>query len=76
MSLLRYIVPQKYKVSNGILNFRKAQCNSCEFKNGKFCGTPIIGKYITYKEKIIKLCGCIINEKTELKSEKCPVNKW
>lgn len=76
MSLLRKITPNKHLVSLGILEFRQSQCNNCEFKNGKFCGPAIVGKWVPYKGNTIKLCGCIIKEKTELKGEKCPANKW
>lgn len=40
------------------------------------CGTPIIGKTIVYKEKTVKLCGCIMKFKTELHESKCPIEKW
>lgn len=63
-------------VSQGILDFRKAQCNTCSFKNGKWCGTPITGNYVNYNGKVIKLCGCILSEKQTLKKQYCPANRW
>lgn len=76
MSLLGKILPNKMLASPGIVNFRRAVCNSCEFRKNGFCGTPILGEWIKYKGEVKKLCGCITNEKTELKNELCPLNKW
>lgn len=62
--------------SPAIINFRRAQCNTCQFKNGKWCGKPIVGNFVIHNNKTIKLCGCITNEKTELKNQTCPANRW
>ena len=43
---------------------RRQICKSCEH-NIKFSGA-----------RICDLCGCIINSKTTIESEKCLMNKW
>jgi hypothetical protein len=62
--------------SQAVINFRKAQCNTCSFKNGKWCGTPIKGNYVNHNGKVIKLCGCILSEKQTLKKQYCPAKRW
>ena len=74
-SIVKNITNDEY-VSQGIADFRMSRCNSCEFKNGQWCGTPIVGNYVNYKGKVIKLCGCVLQEKTVLKKQSCPASKW
>lgn len=76
MSLLKKILPNNVLVSPAVRNFRHTICYDCQFKNGKFCGKPVVGNTVEYKGKQIHLCGCIINEKIELKNQDCPANKW
>lgn len=62
--------------SPGIIKFRQSMCNACEFRKNGFCGTPIIGNIVQYKGRAVHLCGCNTNEKTTLKNQQCPANKW
>jgi len=39
---------------------RRSVCDNCEIREGKKCGS----------------CGCYIEQKTRLASEKCPKNYW
>lgn len=39
---------------------RLAICNACEFREGTVCGK----------------CGCFLNKKAWIATERCPVDKW
>ncbi len=55
-------------------------CKQCthatEFKRLISCGTFLIGNTIVENEKVVHLCGCVMNVKTKIKSSKCPLGKW
>ena len=78
MSFLGKILSENQKVPPAIKNERMAICKSCPyFKSGTgSCGTFMVGEKITHNGFPAKLCGCIMNEKTELKGAYCPISKW
>lgn len=51
---------------------RRKICGICPYRrdNFSFLGIPIA------KEAQCKLCGCLIDWKTEVQSENCPKNYW
>lgn len=78
MSLLGTILPGKFKVPPQIKQWRMAQCNACHFlkKSTRSCGTLLLGDTVQHNFMPITLCGCLVNEKTELPGERCPAGKW
>lgn len=53
-------------------------CRSCSFfvPSTQSCGPLIFGKMEMYQGKKIRLCGCVMPIKVELKFAKCPAKKW
>lgn len=77
MSFLGTVLPNSWKVPPAVKQKRMQACLNCEFlENGKTCGPFLTGKAVQYNFMPVKLCGCLVNEKTELPSERCPLPKW
>jgi hypothetical protein len=81
MSLTRTVfskIPLVKLASIPVQQLRQSQCLKCDFYESKTgsCGPLIIGKVVEYKNKKVKLCGCIISEKSEFKNLHCPIKKW
>lgn len=52
-----------------LINARRNICKSCD--------KMIIKKYLRGNElEFCSECGCIVEHKTRLKSESCPIGKW
>lgn len=75
--IVKIVTGDQY-ASGPVYELRVSICKGCKFYNPKTksCGPLLIGKKVESKGKIIDLCGCIITEKAELKSQNCPANKW
>lgn len=70
-------VPFLNKVPSHVKQTRKEICKACPYlKNGITCGTLLFGGTVIHNGFPVNLCGCIINEKTELPGERCPLAKW
>lgn len=63
-NILIGILNYTFNKNNSISELRFQQCNKCKYlvneKNKKICG----------------LCGCFLDLKTTVQSEKCPIGKW
>ena len=56
-------------------------CHDCDhhrdFMAGTItCGTFILGDVVKINNREIKLCGCVMDIKTQLEKSTCPLNKW
>lgn len=70
-------IPFVKKVPPGIKSMRIGICQACpHLKSGKTCGTFLFGGTVLHNGFPVNLCGCIVNEKTELPGERCPLAKW
>lgn len=70
-------LPPKYPGWQQRLNV----CHDCEhhrpFMAGAItCGTFIVGDVVKIDNTKVKLCGCVMDIKTQLANSKCPLNKW
>lgn len=63
MPILDLLDP-KLHVTEEIRSARLELCNACPYKRIKF------------RLEVCYFCGCLINEKTKLKTEGCPILKW
>lgn len=76
MSVLGKILPNVMFVDKTTSDIRTNICQHCEFRKKNWCGTPVFGDTITQNEVKVKLCGCFLPEKIELKNQNCPLKKW
>lgn len=78
MSVLGTILPNRFRVPPEVKKTRMARCNACPYlkPNTRSCGTLLVGDKVMHNFMPIQLCGCLVNEKTELPGERCPAGKW
>lgn len=78
MSLLEHVVPEQFRATPEVIKERRTLCNSCHVRKSKTgsCGKLIIGSRVVYKNNVYQTCGCITDEKSVLKNEKCDLGKW
>lgn len=77
---IEFLYPPEAKVDKKEYERRVGLCSGCDMrvKKTNSCGTLAVGSWGRNKKTgdKVKSCGCIVDAKAVLKSERCELGRW